>query len=134
MINITLPLHIMIPRKTKADKKWILNLNNYRNTHYQVLSDAKIEYSKVVKKEIGGVDWKIIEKAKIIFEYYHGSKRRVDKSNPCSIIEKFACDALTDIGLWVDDDSEHIPITEYRWGGVDKNNPRCELIIEELYI
>lgn len=130
MTKISLPLHVYLPRKTKADKKFILNLNNFRNAHHQILNQAKEEYEKVVKDLAGQVVK--YEKALIYFVYYHPTRGRVDKSNPCSIIEKFACDALTKMGFWEDDDSTHIPWTISKFGGVDKENPRCDMYICEM--
>lgn len=124
-----LPLFVLIPRKTIKDKKWILNLNNYRNANFRLLAEVKILYSSKVKELAPKAKFDVAE---ITMTYYHGNNRRVDKSNPCSVIEKFMCDALTDLGYWEDDSSEHQPITHYVWGGVDKDNPRCEIVIKEL--
>lgn len=128
MTKLNLPLYVMLPRKTKPDKKFILNLNNYRNTHQMVLNQAKHIYADIIK-ELVGDNIEHYDKCQLIFTYYHGNKGRIDKSNPLSIIEKFACDALTDLGFWEDDNSEIIPETIFRWGGIDKENPRCELEI-----
>ena len=127
--RLTLPLFVMLPRKTKADKKFILNLNTFRNTNPFTLGAAKDTYSEIVKSLVTEVVH--YNKAKITFTYYHGNNRRLDKSNPCCIIEKFACDELTKLGFWDDDDSIHVPTTVFKWGGVDSQNPRCELLIEE---
>ncbi len=133
-ITLILPLAVYLPRKTKDDKKFILNLNNYSNIHYLSLNQAKIEYKARVEEALKLTDWdkKKYEKVKVELLYFHGNKRRIDKSNPCTVIEKFACDALTDLGVWDDDDSEHIPITTYEFGGIDKHFPRCELSITEI--
>lgn len=63
------------------------------------------------------------------FKYFHGNRAKIDTSNPCSVIDKFTCDALTAAGIWPDDDSSVVRKTSYEWGGVDKVNPRCELTI-----
>ena len=124
----------MLPRKTKADKKWILNLNNYRNTHPKVLNDCKVLYKEQVEAALKASGWngERFERANITLVYFHGNKRRIDKSNPCSIIEKFACDALTELGVWDDDDSEHVPETRFVWGGVNSENPFCQMVVEEV--
>jgi len=128
-VKFNLPLYVMLPRKTIKDKKFILNLNTYRNTHQMILGQAKHIYADIVKGIAPPVYFNC---AKVTMTYYHGNKRRVDKSNPLSVIEKFMCDALTDIGYWEDDDSMHVPITVFKWGGVDKDNPRCEVEINEI--
>ena len=50
-------------------------------------------------------------------------------SNPCSIIDKFTCDALVKAGVLEDDSSKQIKKVIYKYGGIDKDNPRCELEI-----
>ena len=128
-IKINLPLFVMLPRKTKDDVKFIVNLNNFTKFHHRTIADAKIKYSELVKKAVKEIHH--FNKCEIEFKYFHGNNRKLDKSNPCCIIEKFACDELTKLGFWDDDDSETIPVTKYVWGGVCKENPRCELTIRE---
>lgn len=133
-MKLILPLYVYLPRKTKADKKFILNLNNYRNTHQMILAQAKVLYKEQVYIALRASKWngEAFKCAKCTFTYFAKTKRRIDKSNPLSIIEKFACDALTDFGVWKDDDVTHNPVTVYVFGGYDKNNPRAELVVEEL--
>lgn len=149
-MKISLPLYVMLPRKTKADKKYILNLNTYRNTHYIVSNQAKILYKNevlrsvyeecsvesCVKRPDSMTTMKVLPHflngVKLVFTYYHPRNGRVDKSNPCAIIDKFSSDALVAIGVLPDDDVKNNPVTEYRWGGVDRDNPRCDLEIIDL--
>jgi len=63
------------------------------------------------------------------YKYFAASARKVDVSNPLSIIDKFTCDSLSEAGLWADDDIKTVVSVEYLWGGVEKFNPRCELEI-----
>jgi hypothetical protein len=69
------------------------------------------------------------EPVTLTYTYYAKSKRRIDVSNPCSIIDKFACDALVKAEILEDDSFKQIKEVVYRFGGVDKENPRCELVI-----
>lgn len=183
-MNLTLPLTIPVSKNSK----FILNLNNYRNAHFLVLSKAKYEYSKVVSTmlpEWNRAQYKIefmrleheaavksIRKKKgealaiayeneqrpalehkigllkdkygsapsvafttpveLIYSYYHGNNRLIDVCNPCSIIDKFTCDALTMAAVWGDDHSGIVVSSTYRFAGVDKANPRCELIVRAV--
>ncbi len=130
-LTISLPLFVHTT-KTKTQKgKFILNLNNYRNCHFIKLNKAKITYAKEVKKAIGDIKIKF-KKVELEYTYFASTKRRIDVSNPCSIIDKFTCDALSQIGIWVDDNSNIIKSVKYKFAGVDKNNPRCELKIREI--
>ena len=51
-------------------------------------------------------------------------------TNPCSIIDKFTCDALVKAEIIEDDSFKQIKKVSYIFGGVDKHNPRCELTIK----
>ncbi len=68
-----------------------------------------------------------IDNAEITFIYYFPTKHRHDADN---YTPKFAMDGLTESGLLVDDDFEHIK-TLTICGGYDKENPRTEIHIRE---
>ena len=130
MVTLILPLEVFYSKK----KKFILNLNNYRNAHYRVLSIAKKTYSDDLVEMIE--KWDDIPRfdnpVDLEYVYYAKSNRRVDVSNPCSIIDKFTCDALVRVGILEDDSSKQIKSITYVYGGVDKESPRCRLTIKEV--
>ena len=126
-MKIDLPLEIYYSKK----KKFILNLNNYRNAHYRVLSTAKKLYSDELVPRLEEFD-SFSEPVTLTYTYYARSNRRLDISNPCSIIDKFACDALVKAEILEDDSFNQIKQVVYKFGGVDKNNPRCELVITKM--
>ena len=125
-IQILLPLEVFYSKK----KKFILNLNNYRNAHYRVLSIAKKLYTDNLIPRLEGFD-SFSEPVTLTYTYYARSNRRLDISNPCSIIDKFACDALVKAEILEDDSFNQIKAVVYKFGGVDKDNPRCELVITQ---
>ena len=122
-MKINLPLEVYYSKK----KKFILNLNNYRNAHYRILSNAKKIYADNLIDRINYPKYK--EPVVLTYTYYAKSKRRLDVSNTCSIIDKFTCDALVKAGVLEDDSSKQIKKVVYKYGGVDKDNPRCVLEI-----
>lgn len=126
-MKIDLPLFVTLPRKTKADRKFIINLNNYRNWHYLVSNQIKESYKVSLHDKLSGIKFK--GKIKLHFVLYQGSKRRVDRANVLSVHEKFFCDALTAYGCIADDNDNFIEETRYTSGQVDKENPRVEVII-----
>ena len=131
-MKIILPLSVIIPRKTKADKVFILNLNVYRNTHHFTLAAAKIQWAEIVRQvTVGMVN---VDSMPFNFTYtvYPATNRRFDLANVCSIIDKFTADALIEFGIIPDDSYKIIPEINYRFGGVDKENPRCELLINSI--
>ena len=123
-MQIDLPIEVYYSKK----KKFILNLNNYRNAHYRVLSISKRLYSENLVPRLKGFD-RFTEPVSLTYTYYARSKRRLDISNPCSIIDKFTCDALVKAGILKDDSFKQVSKVVYKFGGLDKENARCELFI-----
>ena len=96
-----------------------------------MLSTAKKLYSDELVPRLEEFD-SFSEPVSLTYTYYARSKRRLDVSNPCSIIDKFACDALVKADILEDDSFNQIKQVVYKFGGVDKNNPRCELVITKM--
>jgi len=125
-MKIDLPLEVYYTK----NKKFILNLNNYRNAHYRTLASAKKIYADNLVDRISHPKYE--EPVVLTYTYYAKSKRRLDVSNPCSIIDKFTCDALVKAEVLEDDSSKQIKQVIYKYGGIDKENPRCELVIKKI--
>jgi hypothetical protein len=135
-MKIILPLSVTIPRKTKADKVFILNLNTYRNTHHFTLNAAKIIYKDNIRLALyegnrRAPDTKLDCLPPYLFTYtvFPATGRKFDIANVCSIIDKFTCDALIEYYVIPDDSYKIISQVVYKIGKVDKENPRCELEI-----
>ena len=120
-MKIILPLEVYYSK----NKKFILNLNNYRNAHYRILSNSKKIYTDNLIPELKELS-KFNEPVTLTYTYYAKTKRRIDISNPCSIIDKFTCDALVKAGVLKDDSFEQVNKVVYKFGGFDKENPRCD--------
>lgn len=121
-MEIDLPIGIKIGRKNFA-----LNLNFYRNAHYQTLNKMKVEFSKVIEPEI--IKLPSFKSVDLIYTLYPKTKRLCDVSNVCSIVDKFFCDALVNIGKLPDDNYQYIKNIKYTFGNVDKDNPRVTVNI-----
>lgn len=132
-MKITLPLSVVIPRKTKADKVFALNLNIYRNAHHMVLNDAKQRW-----KELVGIFKNPYSHPKpegpfhFTYTVYPGNNRAFDLANVLPIVQKFTDDALIELGVIKDDNFKIVRAIDYRFGGVDKENPRVELEIKPM--
>jgi hypothetical protein len=131
-MKIVLPLSVTLPRKTKADKVFILNLNVYRNSHHMTLNQAKIAWKEIVAQSTAGMV--NVDSSPFNFTYtvFPATNRKFDLANVLSIIQKFTDDALIEFGFIPDDSYKIIPKIDYRFGEVDKDNPRVELEIYSL--
>lgn len=118
------PLSIPITSR----KKFILNLNNYRNLHYRLLNKAKILYKDIMKEQILSKGKKY-DKIFIMYTIYQPSKRKFDIGNIASIHQKFFEDALVELGALEDDRYNFIPMCMFCYGGVDTVNPRVDIQI-----
>jgi hypothetical protein len=120
----------MLPRKTMPDKKVIINLNNYRNWQFHMNNQVKRAYKEIAEPKIQGLRFML--PVKLTFTLWKGTLRKVDRSNVLSITEKFFCDALVECGCLADDSDEYIHSTHYKTGGIDRDNPRCDIKIQEV--
>lgn len=115
------PLRVFM---TKA-KNFILNMNQYRNTHFRLLNHTKINYKKYMEHQIIKSD--TFGRVVCIYTAYPKTNRKQDLGNVCSIHEKYFEDAMVEFGKLGDDNMKNIPLVIYRYGGVDPENPRVDI-------
>jgi len=133
MYQLILPLTVTIPRKTKPGKKYSLGLNNYRNWQHHESNALKILYKEIVAKAVEKAEGKLGKPPyKFTYTIFYSTKRLFDLANIGAVVQKFADDALIELKLLEDDNYTFIPEIEYKFGGIDKENPRAELIISEF--
>lgn len=137
-VKIILPLSVAIPRKKVPDKVWTLNLNLYRNANFHLLNQAKTAWKDNLRcglfegyrpdreKNLT----QIIPPYHFIYTVFPAARRSFDVSNVCSIVDKFTADALQELGIIENDNYKIIPMVTYRFGQIDKENPRVELEIK----
>ena len=132
-MKLILPLSITLPRKTKADKVFAINLNIYRNSHHQILNQAKIQYRDLVQsiwhEASPYVVMPLNPPYRFVYTVFPSSGRKFDLGNVCSIIDKFTADSLVEMGVIPDDNYKIIKAVDYRFGYIDKDTPRVELEI-----
>jgi len=117
-IEIILPCRILL-RKRKKDGKLIffnLNLNDYRNTHYRTLAEAKVKYAEKVKERLIGVNK--MKKLELTYELFMPNKRRIDINNVLTIVDKFFVDVLVSEKIIPDDCYKNIEKTTFLFGGI----------------
>lgn len=117
LITVKLPLFVHTTKAQTTKGKAIFNLNNYRNWYYQKSNQAKIAMKEYIKKcyvpYLGHGPF-LLE-----YEYFHRNSGKVDVANPCSVLDKFVCDALTELQCWPEDNVEYVKEVRYKFGGVD---------------
>jgi Holliday junction resolvase RusA-like endonuclease len=132
ILNLPLDVVYYVRKSDNKQMRFILNLNNYRNTHHRILHQAKEKYENIVINNLPEDAKELLygKKVRVSFKYFQSTNRRVDVSNPIAILEKFATDALVKAGV-IEDDNYSVLVGSDGWeyGGVDKNNPRCEMTI-----
>jgi len=125
-MKIVSPLYI---QQTKT-KKFYLNLNVYRNTHFRTLNSTKIKYKDYIKPQIQALP--VFEKVELIYTLFPKTKRLCDIGNILSIHDKYFCDALVEFNKIPEDNYLHIPKITFNFGNVDPDNPRVEIEIIEI--
>jgi hypothetical protein len=102
--RIDCPYRIHLPRKTKADKKVTMNMNNYRNWHYQINNQVKHQIKRKLQEQFGLLLGKRkIKQIYVHYVFHPFDKRGYDTMNIASVISKFFLDALTEYGTIKDD-------------------------------
>lgn len=127
-LKLTLPLFVLIPRKTKADKKAIINLNNYPHWHFITYNSIKKIFKELLKDQLDGRKFK--GQVELTYILFKGSNRRADKMNVLAVQDKFFCDALTEYKCIEDDNDTVITEQHFKKTQTDIKNPRVEVIIK----
>jgi Holliday junction resolvase RusA-like endonuclease len=126
-VKFTVPLFLI--RGKKKPKNYWLNMNNYRNWKFHLNNDLKIQFKEEI--EIPELDTPLAA-VKIKYVFYYNTHQRRDIGNSLAVVSKFTEDALVAAGVIADDDYTIVRKVTGEYGGYDKNNPRCEVIIEEV--
>lgn len=129
MVNVFVVNSPLQVAKTKATN-FILNMNVYRNTHYQTLNKVKVNYKAVITPQIELLPK--FTKVKLVYTLYPATKRLCDLTNVCSIHSKFFLDSLVELSVLPDDNYQHVLRETFQFGGVDRNNPRVEIAIHPV--
>ena len=124
--KVIAPLSVSLSR----NKHFILNLNKYRNSHYHLLNKAKHLYEEVISAQVDQLPkFKCIA---LTLTLYPANKRMTDLDNVLSVHTKFFQDALVNFNKIYDDDYTFIKEVHYLFGEIDRDNPRIEILIEEI--
>lgn len=126
MWTVELPLIVPVSKSSKFS----LNLNEYRNAHYQTLNKAKVVFKEMVTPLLK--DLPKMQQVTLQYTLFPGSARLCDVSNICSVVDKFFSDALVENGHIDDDNYTVVTDVRYKAGSIDRANPRVEVLIEPI--
>jgi Holliday junction resolvase RusA-like endonuclease len=124
-----------VPIKLEAGvskkKTYFLNLNQYKRWHFQESNQLKRLFKVAVAKDIKQLA-PIEGKCKVTYTIFYPNKRKFDIDNIGTVVSKFNNDALTELNILEDDNYSVIVEIVFKFGGIDKDNPRCDVELEEL--
>jgi len=123
---ISLPYFVLTGKK---EKRFYVNLNIYRNAHHFTLNSAKVTFKEIVQDQIDRLP--LLNRIKLHYRVFAPSNRKIDTMNVGSIADKFFCDALVESKKIIDDNYDFVVYNGFEFGGIDKENPRVEVTIEE---
>lgn len=105
-------------RNSRTGKRFITSSDVYRKWNNSAIAELKIQFAgfRIVGYPIS---------MKITF--YPGGLWRKDLDNQAGSV----MDTLKDAGVIEDDDTKHIKELHLFFGGYDKENPRCEIEIQD---
>jgi hypothetical protein len=127
MILAKLSMPLKIRPSVTGQKEYVISLNNYHNWHFQVRNKLKKYYTAIACDKLGDVVFD--EPISITYIYFKPDKRKRDRDNPLSVHNKFFKDALVANGCIEDDTDEFVESELFFTGGIDKENPRVDIII-----
>jgi Holliday junction resolvase RusA-like endonuclease len=142
-MKLTVPLAVSLERKTKEPLVVRLNMNVYRNLHHITNNKAKEKFKQDLAwalttrfGTLGRAREAFTIQPPYHFRYtlHQAQNRPTDIANVLSIVDKFTCDALAELGFIKDDNHKVISKVTYQYGGVDKLAPRAELEITECLV
>ena len=123
-MRMTVPTFVILPRKTKADKKYQLNYNALRNINRLTLGSLKNQFYEDFMPHITqamlGYDWQRIKgkQVRLIYTITSANQRKFDIANILSVVDKFACDCLVKEGIISEDNWQYLTSVVYDFGGV----------------
>lgn len=126
-LKVSSPWSVQVTKK----KKFSPNLNQYRNAHYRTLSKVKKDYAKIITDQLDTLDvLPRFNKVSVLFISYPPTRRRTDPDN-LVVHLKFAMDAIVSRGVLEDDHYGIVKELKFKFGEIDKENPRVDIILEE---
>lgn len=131
-LKFTMPVYYTIVKKTKPNTTHLIGSNFLRNVHFHVKNKIKQDTAKLIVDQLTeSVTLK--SPYKVTYTYFYKNKA-TDLMNVVSASSKIFLDALqsSSVNVIENDTVSHCIEEKAVVGGLDKLNPRVEIIIEEV--
>lgn len=141
---LTLPLSVTFPLKTKKDRVVRYSLNEFlvdlsdkswnskRKPNHAYQFKAKKHLQDLVKEQIKDMPALDMTKRKeVVLTIFRGNNRAIDVIDNIVILIKFAIDVVK-INHITDDNFKYFKRSIMQDGGLDRKNPRAELLIRDV--
>lgn len=129
-LEVTCPFAIYLKRVKGKDKRVPINLNWYRNAHHRESNEVKIAYKHHMASQLKDIG--LQTPVRVTYQVFKPTRRILDKHNVDSISKKFLYDAMTEYGVWIDDNDEYVKTERTLPTVHDKDNPRVEVVFESI--
>ena len=126
-MEIVLPIYT----NTSKNKKVLMSLNWYRNSHYGIKDKVKKHYHEIVFEQLRGAKKPFEKRIGVKYQLWY-KRGDCDLMNVVSVLDKFLLDALVQAGMIKDDNVNKYISCYAEVGGKDSENPRLVCIIEEV--
>lgn len=114
----------------KKSRRKSLNLNLYRNLHFQELSNQKNHFHDRMVTTLVGIP--SLGSVWLHYEIHPNHRGRLDTMNVGSVEDKFFSDSLTELGIIEDDDYTHVVFNSFCFGSVVSGDAFVRVFITEL--
>ena len=129
-IYLTMPVYWTNVKKTKPSTTHLVGMNWFRNAHHFSQNKVKQLFSDIAKSQFP-TDISKISKYEIEYVYYYKSSVS-DLMNVVSLTSKIVNDALQEAGIVLNDTVLNCLKETAVVGGLDKLNPRVEIIVTPI--
>lgn len=116
-----------------GNKKIKLNLNVYRNLHYQINNKAKIIFKEKLLNNYPALALIKSDFIRVNYDIIPNNKQKFDTMNIVSIVDKFFLDTLVNIGCIPDDDYTHVSYGYITTSKIVKNKNKKIRIFCDFY-
>jgi hypothetical protein len=117
--------NILTSCQITKNKRFVFNMNQYRNAHYQTLNKAKRSMNTWIKL----LNIKKKFRKPVSFKYYITCKSNSDFANYGYVVDKFLQDALVKNGVLIDDSVSYV--IDVRFKFVKKGKLKVDVSISD---